>query len=148
MENKKNRLLVKINNPDEKNLKRTLSELEKRIISIFRSHIGKANSISASDLFTIAIGEDPLKMDVFQRSYLWNVIKGIIHKLKMYEILFIVNDGINFYVLQTMEEFKVYEQRLDRMIESIKESKRRAYNWVKYKKYNNEIVFQDIKRLK
>lgn len=132
---KRKNLLISVINPNEDDLHKSLSEMKKRIISIFRHAIGKENGLYSTDLFREVYGKEGYSLNVFERAYLWNVLKAMLAQLRANEIVFVVFNGQKFYVLQTEEELKEYEARMDGLIKGIEDTKKKAREWVKKKRY-------------
>ena len=136
------RLLIREMNPLEKDIRHNIQYIENKIISIFKYRVGKENSISSYEIFNQVFGIEPYRLTVFERAYLWNVVKSILTKLRSSMVLFVVNNGTDFYVLKTKDEYKIYESKVNNMIDSLNETKRRARKWVHLKMY-----LSDNKRL-
>ncbi|HEY5631647.1 MAG TPA: hypothetical protein VIR31_05930 [Nitrososphaeraceae archaeon] len=132
---KRKTLLIRALNPLEKDIDDSLSNFEKKLIKIFKYHIGKDNAISQRELFEKITGKEPDSIDVFKRAYLWNFIKATLSRLRSSEVLFVVSDSHNFYVLSNMEEYKTFERKVDNLIEGLKDTKNKARRWVEEGKY-------------
>ena len=132
---KRRRLNLEINNPDEKNMPQDAEEINKRIFKVFKHHIGKGNSITAYDLFTKIFGVAPEHVDVFKREYLWRVLKQILTNLRSNELLFVVNNNHDYYVLQSENELIMFKDKMDRVIDALHKTKNKADSWVKNKKW-------------
>lgn len=132
------KLMIRSQNPKEIDIKNNQIELERKVRKIFKYHIGKANAITAYDLFNEVFGVKPDTISVFERSYLWNVLKVILSRLRSSSVLFIVNNNFDFYVLQTEQEYKDYESKLDRLISGLFESKKKAKLWVSNKLWSKD----------
>lgn len=129
-------LLIRMLNPLETDIHKSLYEIEEKLRKIFKYHIGKENAISAYDLFFQVWGKRPDSLNVFEKAYLWNTIRNILNKLRSVSELFVVNNGYEYYVLKTMNEYEEYAAKVDRLITGLKESKGRALSWVKRRVYN------------
>lgn len=134
---KKKRILTKILNPDESNIHTSIDIIVKRLFNIFAYHIGKENSISSSELFKEIYHVYPDELNIFERTYLWNVLKVLFTKLRSNEELFIVNNGSEYYVLKNQEEANVFKAKITRTIKALEDVKIKADNWIKNKKWKN-----------
>lgn len=134
---KRKQLLIRLSNPQESEIHRDINEIVKRIFEIFRYHIGKANAINSYDLFKEIFSVEPEEVDLFQRSYLWNIIKMLLTKMRANGELFIVSTSQAYYVLQTHEEAKYFKKRCDTLIKAFKEVKKKADKWVTDEKWRN-----------
>lgn len=113
----------------------TVAEIRKKLLKIFRSHIGKENSITPYQLFIEIFSRSPYEMDVFMRNYWWNIIKTILSNMRTEGTLFVVNQGRRLFVLQTIEESTAYKKGIDRHIEALNKTKIRADEWVNGQKW-------------
>lgn len=137
---KKKRILMKILNPNEEEIHQDLNLIVKKIFKIFQYHVGKENSISSYDLFMEIFGKYPDELDVFERTYLWNVMKMLFTKMRGNGELFIVNNGSSeYYVLKTEEECKMFKNRIDNVVKSLENVKKKADAWVKDKKWKTNL---------
>jgi hypothetical protein len=134
---KRKSLLLCIQNPRESDINRNLQIIEKRIFNIMSKHIGIENSISSYELFEKVMNTNAEQLNVFERAYLWNVIRAIMSRLRGQEILFVVNSGSNYYILQSKEELKRYHKRVDTSINTLNELKKKASRWVKAQSWRN-----------
>jgi hypothetical protein len=134
---KRKQLLIRLNNPQENEIHRDINEIIKKIFEIFRYHIGKANAINSYDLFKEIFSVEPEEVDLFQRSYLWNIIKMLLAKMRTNGELFTVNNGLNYYVLQTHEEAKKFKTKCNALIKAFKGMKKKADRWVYEEKWRN-----------
>lgn len=117
----------------EKDAVATVTVIRERLKAEFRRHIGKDNAITPYDLYVAVMKEHPEMQDVYQRTYWWNVIRKIMQKLRAENDVFIVakGAGTGYYVLQTSPEAEEYAKRMDMEIRNFRNSKLRAYEWVK-----------------
>jgi hypothetical protein len=113
----------------------TLEQMSDRLKIVFRSHIGKENSITPMELFTKIYGVNPMELDVFKRNYWWNVLKAVLKNMKRNNMIFVINKGRKLFVLHSYEEAREYEQKVDRDIKSLKENKKKAYEWVRHESW-------------
>jgi hypothetical protein len=128
-ENKKKRLSL-ITQRTKKTVM-TAEELRKKLKNLFRNHIGIDNSISPYEIFEEVFSRDPNEVDVFERNYLWAVLKRIMATMRTTNECFIVHRGIfNFFVLQSAEELKHFEKVTDNHIKTLKLHKKNARIWV------------------
>lgn len=137
IQRKRRQLMIRLQNPDEEEIHRNVDEIESRIQSIFQNHIGSENAISSIELFKKVMKIDPEEITVFERAYLWNLIKAILSRLRGAEVLFVVNDNFNYYVLQTSEELSMFNTRVDNHIRGLKLLKKKAKDWVRKKSWRN-----------
>ena len=110
-------------------------KLKKRLKKIMRKHIGKSNAIESEDLFSLVFELSPYQMNVFEVTYLWNIVKTLIRELRRDNELFIINSVRYLYVLETQEECKHFENRIDATIKALEKTKQNARDWVNGKKY-------------
>lgn len=134
---KKKQLLIKTLNPNEKEIRHSIVDIEKTLIKIFKNHIGKENAISSVELFDKVYNIEAQSINVFERAYLWNVLKAILMRLRSTEVLFVVNNSFDFYVLKTNDELKEYEGKVDRLIAGLNDIKAKARKWVSGRKWDN-----------
>jgi hypothetical protein len=132
---KKKRLLIGYESLAGSEIVLILHEIISRLKSVFKNHIGKENSISASELFEEIYNVAPEKVQVYKREYWWNVLKRVIRQLRSNQECYIINMRGDLYVLKTIEEYNEYAKMLDRDIAAIKESKRKAKEWVENEEY-------------
>lgn len=116
---------------------KTLEQIGEKLIKIFKNHIGSENSITPVEVFESIFMVNPSYMDIFKRTYWWNVLKTILRKLRSEEKLFVINRGGKLFVLQTQEEANGFKGKIDRDIERMKELKKKADKWVRNKKWKN-----------
>lgn len=134
---KRRQLLLRISNPNEKEIHRDIDALTNKLFKIFKYHIGKANAINSYDLFKEIFNCNPFDIDVYQREYLWNVVKNILMKLRSQGTLFIVSISQMHYVLQTKEEATEFKNRIDRMVKALNDVKDKADRWVEHENWRN-----------
>jgi hypothetical protein len=134
---RKNGLMINFNSLTDEEIFLELSEIRKRLKTIFKRHIGEENSITPQQLFKDIFYIDPEYVDVFKREYWWNILRGIIRQLRSEETLFIINKRTKLFVLSNEKECNDFKKILDRDIENMKQTKIKADNWVKNKKYLN-----------
>ena len=91
---KRKQLLIRLANPQESEIHRDINEIVKKIFEIFRYHIGKANAINSYDLFKEILSVEPEEVELFQRSYLWNVIKTLESAPQMFAMLQKTTSGV------------------------------------------------------
>ena len=123
-------------------LVRTMDFIKARLLKVFRGHIGEANAISPYDLFIAVFGRSPDTMDFFKRMYWWGIIKKIIKELRKDGECFIINKVSKLFVLQSREEFLDFARKTNVHILNLRESKRKAFHWVKSQKWRK---FGEIK---
>jgi hypothetical protein len=135
---KKNRsLMIRLSNPDEKEVHRDVDRISIKLFEIFRNHIGKENAISSFDLFKEIYNTDPSLLDVFQRNYLWSIIKVMLSGMRSREELFVVSNASKLFVLKDKNELTAFKQKMDRVIDSIEDTKIKAQKWVLNKSWRN-----------
>lgn len=138
---KKKHLLIRLQNPNEEEIHQDIDKIETAIFKVFSTHIGKENAITSYDLFKEIYKVYPEEVDVFQRAYLWEIIKNFLMKYRSMESLFVVNNGYSFYVLKTREEASVFKGKADRMIDGLQKQKIKADRWVTEEKWR-KIAWQ------
>ena len=116
-------------------LVRTMDFIKVRLLKVFRGHIGEANAISPYDLFVFVFGRSPDTMDFFKRMYWWGIIKKIMKSLRKDGECFIINKVSKLFVLQSREELQEFVKKTDNHILNLRESKRKAFHWVKFQKW-------------
>ena len=117
----------------------TIADLRKKLLSIFKWHVGKENAITPVDLFIKIYGVHPATIDLYKRAYLWNVVKATLTGMRHDDTLFIINRSHYLYVLQSSDELAQFEKQQNAHIEAIKNNIIRAKSWVKKKKWLNVI---------
>jgi DNA-binding Lrp family transcriptional regulator len=123
----------------KKEVKRTREQIKSSLIYIFKTYIGRENSISPYELFQNIYMVEPYSLDVWTRAYWWNVIKEEIRSLRNIEELFVVTESSCLYVLKTKGELNAVNNKLNKRIKSINALKKKAKRWVKsesWKKLN------------
>jgi len=55
--------------------------------------------------------------------------------MKRNNLIFVINKGTKLFVLHSYEEAREYEQKVDRDIKSLKENKKKAYEWVRHESW-------------
>lgn len=113
------------------------SEIIRKLRTLFKSHIGKENSISPIEVFYYVFNQNPERTDIFKRNYLWSIIKGVLRNLRREGVLFVINEGRELYVLKTKEESLRFRKRIDSCINELKEIQNKADIWVKKRMYKN-----------
>jgi hypothetical protein len=114
-----------------------IDKIENKLIHIFRNHIGKENYITPYDLFCGIFGIEPDSINRFQREYWWNVVKQILRQMRSQGKLFVINKGQYLFILKTEEEKQEFKEKIDRSIESLKNVKLIADDWVKNSKWRD-----------
>jgi hypothetical protein len=130
-------LYVDFNRLQDDEVIRTIKQIREKLIAVFRYHIGKENSITPAELFLEVYGINPAMNDIFKREYFWNVIKAVIRQLRKEEDCFIINNIHNLFVLQSREELKNYEKRINQHIENLENDKIRAREWINKGKWRD-----------
>lgn len=116
----KNKLLQKRN---------VVKEIDERLISIFREHIGKENMIGLDDVFVEVFNYD--MNDVPFKRYFWkDFILKRIRLLRRTGRCFITCQNGGYFVLKTQDEADCYKDILKREIKAIKGSLEKADLWV------------------
>lgn len=114
-------------------------EIDKKVFSVFKSHIGKANEISHYDLFEKLYGLPAPQVEVFKRIYLWNVIRKVLRRLRSEGSLFVIMGTHSCYVLQTAEELRYLNLAINNHIKGLNDMKTKADEWVKGEKWRKLI---------
>jgi hypothetical protein len=105
-------------------------EMTQKLIDIFKDHIGIGNAISSEDLFLKVTKIHPEDIDFYERAYKWNLIRRMLSVLRKSGVLFVVMGTSYHYVLDTDEELKGYENRIDAMVRGLHRIKSKAREWV------------------
>jgi hypothetical protein len=114
---------------------KTMAEIRKAVLKIFRKHIGRENSITPFELFYEVFGISPQLLDIWKRGYWWNVLKRIIIEMRREGDIFIINRGYFLFVLKTKEENRQFQDGVNRHIAYLEDMKETANNWVKNEKW-------------
>jgi hypothetical protein len=114
---------------------KSISNIRLRLRNIFRTHVGENNSITPVDLFEKVYGINPDSLDIFKKTYWWNVLKNVLRQMRSEDTLFVINKGTKLFVLQTEEEAETFKDRVDRDIERMKNIKIKADEWVAERKW-------------
>jgi|WetSurMetagenome_2_1015567.scaffolds.fasta_scaffold10513_7 hypothetical protein len=128
-------LLTGIDSMSPSDIILTIVEIKGKLKKIFKNHIGRENAINPYDLFISVFNIQPNTLDIFQRNYWYSVLKRIITQMRREEEMFIINNGYHLFVLQTQEEEKKFDEKIDRHIDYLKDIKKKARKWVRYKKW-------------
>lgn len=118
-----------------------IDDLEKKIRKIMKQHIGYANAITPYNLFVKVFDIAPIEVDVYKRTYLWNLIKKMLRTMRSENTCFIYMKGNKIFVLQSQEELEYVLMRFDQHIKAIENLKKNAKEWVqdeKWKQFLNE----------
>jgi hypothetical protein len=113
----------------------TIHNIRKKLIRIFQNHIGEENSINPNTLFKYVYGFEPTTLDIYKRTYWWNVLKRCLSGLRKDNTLFVINNGFKLFVLKTQEESNKFKDRLDKDIKNLYNIKYKADDWVRKKKW-------------
>ena len=127
-------VFVGVHEWEEKN-EETKEEIERRILSYMRDHIGKENAGTPYELFTHVYKKSPKQFDQYKALYNWTVLKKIASLLRTQNRCFIILRSQQVYVLKTEEELQSYKKFADARIDAWKVSKRNANEWVKTQKW-------------
>lgn len=120
---------------DDEKRKKLKEKLKKRILLLMKKHIGKDNAVSGEDFFTKILEVSPYDLNVFEVSYLWNELRGLIREMRREGSVFIVNGVRKMYVLQSQYELNSFHNRVDTTIRNLERLKDRASDWVKNQGY-------------
>ena len=136
---KKGKKLLMVNYEclDEDEILKTLVDIKTRLKVAFKTHIGEEDAISPVELFSEVFGVNPHFLDVFKRTYWWNVLKTILRNMRSNEELFVINKRTRLFVLKTEEEAKAFKHRIDSDITALEKTKVKADEWVSKKKWRN-----------
>jgi hypothetical protein len=115
----------------------SISDMRKKIKSIFKNHIGQENAISPFHLFYLVYNIDPSTMDFSARYYWWVILKNVLKSLRRDDVLFVINNGHKLYVLKTQEELSKFNDKMNRDVKRIRELKKKATRWVQKKSWRN-----------
>ena len=128
---KRNEILIMTdyNALDRESILETLANIRSKIRKIMRNHIGEENYITPVDLFEEVLKIKISSLNIFERSYWWNVIKKIIGEMRK-DDLFIINKNSKVFVLCNKKELGEFENKIDNHIDALKTLKQRARKWV------------------
>lgn len=107
--------------------------LANNIKEYFRNHIGKDEAVDNVKLFSDIYNVDPFDLDIFKRAYFDKILKKAMKSLRRQ--VFIVSKAGKWFVLQSDDEVDDYDKICDRTVENIKDSQKRARDWVRDKKW-------------
>ena len=130
-------LITNFNSLSSDEIIRTLAEIRKQLMQIFRGHIGRANAITPYELFYRIYDIEPEKLDVYKRQYLFNIIKMVIRSMRRSNDLFVIARPFTYFVLQSKDELKSFQENTDRHISYLNQIKANARTWVAKKKWAN-----------
>lgn len=119
----------------EREIIKSLHDIRLRLRNIFRKHIGEENSISPVELFEQVYGINPSSLDIFKKTYWWNVLKNVLRQMRSEDTIFVINKGTKLFVLQTVQEAEYFKDKVDRDIERMKSIKIKADEWVESEKW-------------
>lgn len=111
--------------------------LKMKIRIVMRRHIGEENFITPVELFKCVYAKDPMKVEYYKRYFLWNVIKKTITNMRKEDEIYIINKSRYLFVLKSEKEYDNHHKFLERNIKGIKQSQRRARDWVLNEKWRN-----------
>lgn len=132
-------LLITVREEQDKEITIEPERIRKEILHIFKSHIGEESFITPYELFVKIYGIDPYSVNVWLRSYYWDVIKRILMRMRSLNELFVINTGQKLYVLKEKVELQKFETKLDKHIELLNKQRHNARKWVKYQKWKSLI---------
>jgi hypothetical protein len=107
-----------------------------KIKEIFKGRIGEQNAIGSWALFTEMFGS-PHKYNIYKREFLWKMLKGIINNMRKNTNYFIICHSEMWFIPQTREEGKYYEDRLNSEITGLKESIKRLKVYIRNKEWKS-----------
>lgn len=111
------------------------SFIDGKLRKIFKSHIGEENGIKSEELFFEVYERNTSSFPIYQRSYLWNLIKSLLRENRKTETMFTVRKGNKYFVLKSKEELKYFNVQMDNHIQNILQLKTKAGRWVRNKSY-------------
>lgn len=136
---KKKRRSLNINyksNVDTENIPSNVFDLRNKLISIFKKHIGSGNGLTGWELLEKIYGVGGLEeMNDYEKFFYFNIIKRIIRVLRKERVMIIVNQKRKFFVLQTINEYQILKNLLERDIKSMEKLKDDAWDWVAQEKW-------------
>ncbi len=107
--------------------------LKEKVKDYFRNHKGKDEAVDKVKLFADILEVDPFELDIYKRAYWGELLTKTIKNLR--KEVFIVNQSGKWFVLQSEDEQKVYENTCLRSKRNIDDSIERSRDWVKEKKW-------------
>jgi len=132
---KSNRILNITGDLDSEESESTVHEIRRRLLLVFKNHIGRENAITPFDLFYSVYRVNPQSIDIYRRGYLWIILRRIIKEMRKDKTIFIVNEKTRLYVLKTVEECYKLKNGIDRHIENLKGIKAYADEWIREEKW-------------
>lgn len=116
----------------------TVADIRKKLLKIFKYHIGEQNAITPYNLFVELFGVGPYEMDIYKRTYWWNILKKVMAGMRSDGSLFVINNhGRRLYVLQTKTEANTYKAGVTKNIEALRRSMANADDWVAKEKWKD-----------
>lgn len=115
----------------------TIQEIDKRIQTFFKNHIGRENAAEPREVFEAVTQKQVAFMSSYEIAFYWSLIKRRLHVLRYSDVLFVVIEGAGtkLFVLKTTDEARRYEQRAKRTIKALKGSVKRAHEWAREEKW-------------
>lgn len=110
--------------------KQVVKALERKLTHISKSIIGKGSAISIRELFISVYGMEPEFFDMFKASYLLQILKKIIRKMRADKKIYFIMTKYRIFVLQSIEEAENWKGKLDDGINGLQKLKTFADEWV------------------
>jgi hypothetical protein len=101
---------------------------------IFKDRVGEAQAISSWQLFTELFG-NPEHQNLYKREFLWDMTKKIINAMRKSTNFFIICHNEMWFIPQTKEEGRYYEDRLNSEIAGLKQSVIRCREYIRKKEW-------------
>ena len=130
-------LLIDYNKLSQNDVEYTKAWIKKRLKLLFAKYIGISHSITPYEMFKEIYGKYPYDLNVYERSYWWNVIIVILRELRRNCELFVVHRGSKYFVLQSEKELEMYNEMIDRNVRNLESIKKIAKKWIDEEKWKN-----------
>ncbi len=135
---KSKKLLTSFSSLAIANLEATEKEIRDRLKNMFRFHIGEEDYTNPAEIMreVFSLSEEQLNSwRPYKLSFWWEVVKKVLRLMRRTSELFVINRGGRYFVLSNEKECGYYKKMLNRDIENMKASMKRAEEWVREKKY-------------
>lgn len=134
---KDNYLRMGVSEIGEEEAQKFVKGLKTRICKAFKGHVGESKAITPYDLFIKVFNVNPDMVDIYKRTYWWNVVMRILHDMRKDGSMFVINKRKYLFVLKSKDESDGFRRRLDATIRAIENTQDRADDWVKSRKWKS-----------
>ena len=101
----------------------SINALAKRLLKIMRSHVGRENSLSRSQLFFKVYGHPESYFTTLQLIALWTLLKRAMHRCRQRTKCFITNEykkgNYHYFVVKDWQDAQVYDRIVKRTIKAL-----------------------------